>query len=118
MAEQDQRGHASRYVYAFAGFFQPRYHRAISTANLSPSDPLQAVVNEQVQSGGDGTSSEYVREMIRKEKDGQHLRCLLVEGVTSVPGPTADRAYFDGLRTSLPRAESLSLPIVQTALTG
>jgi len=47
---------------------------------------------------GYGTSSEYVRELIRKDQDRQHLRGLLLAGASSQPTQTADGAYFDALR--------------------
>jgi antitoxin ParD1/3/4 len=55
-------------------------------------------VNEQVATCGYGTSSEYVGELIRKDRDRQHLRGLLLEGAASALAALADAAYFDGLR--------------------
>ncbi len=40
---------------------------------------------EQVASRGYGTSSEYVRELIRKDRERQRLRSLLLEGAGSAP---------------------------------
>ena len=77
----------------------------MGTMNISLPDTLKSFVDEQVRARGYGTSSEYVRELIRKDQDRQRLRCLLVEGASSSPGPTADRAYFDGLRASVRRAD-------------
>jgi len=45
-----------------------------------------------------GTSSEYVRELIRIDQDRQQLRELLLAGAESMPGETVTAAYFDGLR--------------------
>ena len=44
------------------------------------------------------TSSEYLRELIRKDQDRTRLRSLLLEGATSEPAAQADSAYLDGLR--------------------
>jgi antitoxin ParD1/3/4 len=66
--------------------------------NISLPDSLRSFVEEQVASGAYSTSSEYVRELIRKEQDRTHLRALLLEGAASPPSVTADRAYFDSLR--------------------
>jgi antitoxin ParD1/3/4 len=55
-------------------------------------------VDEQVAGRGYGTSSEYVRELIRKDQDRQRLRRLLLDGAESAPGAAADDAYFEGLR--------------------
>ena len=45
----------------------------MSTMNISLPDTLKNFVDEQVSQRGYGTSSEYVRELIRKDQD----RCLL-----------------------------------------
>lgn len=68
------------------------------TMNVSLPESLKAFVDEQVRSRGYGTSSEYVRELIRKDQDRQQLRALLLEGAASGSGPTTGPAYFDGLR--------------------
>jgi antitoxin ParD1/3/4 len=73
----------------------------MSTMNVSLPEALKDFVDQQVQSGGYSTSSEYVRELIRKEQDRQHLRGLLLAGAASRPGSVADDAYFDGLRRRL-----------------
>ncbi len=66
--------------------------------NISVPDSLKSFVDEQVAKRGYGTSSEYVRELIRKDEDRLHLRGLLLEGTGSVPVAPADAAYFDALR--------------------
>lgn len=70
----------------------------MSTMNISLPESLKAFVDEQVTRRGYGTSSEYVRELIRKDHDRQQLRGLLMEGAGSAPASPADKAYFDGLR--------------------
>jgi antitoxin ParD1/3/4 len=70
----------------------------MSTMNISLPDSLKSFVDEQVAQRGYGTSSEYVRELIRKDQDRMRLRALLLEGAASAPGGPADEAYFDGLR--------------------
>ena len=66
--------------------------------NISLPESLRSFVDEQVSSRGYGTSSEYVRELIRKDQDRQHLRNLLLEGAASAPAAVADASYFEGLR--------------------
>jgi antitoxin ParD1/3/4 len=73
----------------------------MSTMNISLPDSLRTYVDEQVRSRGYGTSSEYVRELIRQDQDRQRLRSLLLDGAASAPDATADRAYFDRLRASV-----------------
>ena len=70
----------------------------MTTMNISLSDALKSFVDDQVDAGGYSSSSEFVRELIRKERDRQHLRGLLLEDAASPPAVTADADYFDGLR--------------------
>jgi antitoxin ParD1/3/4 len=69
----------------------------MSTMNISLPDSLKSFVDEQVNQRGYGTSSEYVRDLIRKDQDRQHLRGLLLVGAASMPSAPADTAYFDAL---------------------
>ena len=55
-------------------------------------------MDQQVSARGYRSSSEYVRELIRKDQDRQRLRSLLLEGAASPPGVTADADYFGRLR--------------------
>lgn len=66
--------------------------------NISLPETLKTFVDEQVSQRGYGTSSEYVRELIRKDQDRQQLRSLLLAGAASPPAGAADAAYFTGLR--------------------
>ncbi len=70
----------------------------MSTMNISLPDALKTFVDEQVSQRGYGTSSEYVRELIRKDQDRQQLRGLLLAGASSPSAGPADAAYFTGLR--------------------
>jgi antitoxin ParD1/3/4 len=72
--------------------------------NISLPDALKAFVDEQVTQRGYGTSSEYVRELIRKDQDRLHLRALLLAGAASAPGAHADTAYFEQLRSRVGKA--------------
>jgi antitoxin ParD1/3/4 len=66
--------------------------------NISLPDTLKSFVDEQVSQRGYGTSSEYVRELIRKDQDRLQLRELLLAGAASAPAAPVDGAYFEGLR--------------------
>jgi antitoxin ParD1/3/4 len=66
--------------------------------NISLPDALKVFVDEEVRRRGYGTSSEYVRELIRKDQDRQKLRSLLLAGAASVPTAPADAGYFEALR--------------------
>ena len=66
--------------------------------NISLPDTLKSFVDEQVSQRGYGTSSEYVRELIRRDQDRQHLRGLLLAGAASAPTAPVDADYFESLR--------------------
>lgn len=76
----------------------------MSTMNISLPDSLKSFVDEQVSQRGYGTSSEYVRELIRKDQDRQRLRGLLIAGAESMPLAPADSEYFESLRTRVRKA--------------
>ena len=70
----------------------------MSTMNISLPESLKEFIDQQVTERGFGTTSEYVRDVIRKEQDRWRLRSLILEGGASgVFGP-ADAAYFESLR--------------------
>ncbi len=75
----------------------------MGTMNVSLPDSLKDFVEEQVTRQGYGTTSEYVRELIRRDQDRLHLRDLLLEGAASPPSEPADAAYFEALRESVRR---------------
>jgi antitoxin ParD1/3/4 len=70
----------------------------MSTMNVSLPDELKSYVDEQVDDGGYGSTSEYVRDLIRRDKDRQQLRRVLLDGASSNAGPIADTSYFASLR--------------------
>ena len=70
----------------------------MSTMNISLPESMKSFVDQQVDARGYGTSSEYVRELIRKDQDIQQLRALLLEGASSPAGLPVDAGYFDDLR--------------------
>ncbi|MER9330481.1 MULTISPECIES: type II toxin-antitoxin system ParD family antitoxin [unclassified Mesorhizobium] len=70
----------------------------MSTMNVSLPESLKHFVDQQVTDRGYGTSSEYVRELIRHDQDRQLLRGLLLEGASSAPGAPVDDGYFAMLR--------------------
>ena len=71
--------------------------------NISLPETLKSFVDEQVGQRGYGTSSEYVRELIRKDQDRLHLKGLLLTGAASVPTAAVSAAYFGGLRDQVGR---------------
>ena len=66
--------------------------------NVSLPDELKSYVDDQVGGGAYGSTSEYVRDLIRRDMDRQQLRHLLLAGAVSQVGPTAGASYFAALR--------------------
>jgi antitoxin ParD1/3/4 len=75
----------------------------MTTMNISLPDSLKSFVDEQVSRRGFSTSSEYMRELIRRDQDRTTLRDKLLAGVNSEVVGQLDTDYFDGLRKSIPR---------------
>lgn len=71
----------------------------MSTMNISLPEELRSFVDSQVSSGDYTSSSEYVRELLRKERDRVHLRRLLLDGMESeLIDEPMDSHYFDKFR--------------------
>lgn len=73
----------------------------MGTMNISLPESLKTQVDEQVAARGFGTSSEYVRDLIRRDLERQHLRGLLLQGAQSAPAAPADDDYFESLRARI-----------------
>lgn len=70
----------------------------MSTMNISLPEGLKAFVDELVQAEGYGTSSEYMRELIRRDQERRQFKEHLLVGMRSgVEGPM-DAAFFASLR--------------------
>lgn len=70
----------------------------MGTMNISLPDHLKSFVDEQVAGRGYGTSSEYIRELIRRDQDRLVLRRLLLDGASSARSEPVDGHYFSSLR--------------------
>lgn len=68
--------------------------------NISLPDDLKSFVDKRIRSEGYGSSSEYMRELIRRDRDRSQFRQFLLEGMTK-PAGRADEAYFASLRKNL-----------------
>jgi antitoxin ParD1/3/4 len=78
---------------------------SMSTMNISLPDALKSFVDVQVAHRGYGTSSEYVRELIRKDQQVQQLRALLLAGAQSPAQEVVTPAYFDSLRQKVAHSQ-------------
>lgn len=70
----------------------------MTTMNISLPDALKAFVDEQVARRRYGSTSEYVRDLIRRDLERTGLRDLLVAGAASEPSVEFDDAYLEALR--------------------
>jgi len=67
--------------------------------NISLPEALRSFVDTQVSEGDYTSSSEYVREVLRKEQDRVRLRDMLLEGAASPVSETVWNAeYFENMR--------------------
>lgn len=78
----------------------------MGTMNISLPGQLKAFVEEQVASRGYGSTSEYVRELVRKDQERQRLRGLLLDGAASAPTSPVGEEYFDHLRDRVRQTSS------------
>lgn len=83
----------------------------MSTMIISLPESLKALVDDQVNERGYGSSSEYVRELIRRDQERLQLQDLLLTGAKSKPASVADEGYFNGLRK---RVHSTARPSAKT----
>lgn len=70
----------------------------MATMNVSLPDELRSFVDAQVKEGSFGSTSEYVRELIRRDYERRQLRAALIEGARGPVTANADAAYFASLR--------------------
>ena len=66
----------------------------MGTMNISLPDSLRSFIARRIRSGDYGTSSEYVRELVRRDQARLALKSLLVAGLESPIVGRADRAYW------------------------
>ena len=76
--------------------------------NISLPDSLREFVDQQVAAAGYGTSSEYVRDLIRRDQERLRLRALLLEGAAAPPVGEADDKYFAELRSRVKKSAAKS----------
>lgn len=74
--------------------------------NISLPEPLKIFVDERVANAGYGTSSEYLRELIRRDQDRLKLRNLILEGAKVQVMGEADAQYFSNLRNQASKSST------------
>jgi len=76
----------------------------MTTMNISLPDSMKAFIDEQVAQRGYGTSSEYVRELIRREQDRAQMRTAMLAAAASPIVAEATPDYFATLRKRVRKA--------------
>ena len=69
-----------------------------ATMNISLPEAMKGFIDAQLKAGGYSSTSEYVRELIRKDqtaKAEEQLRDLILKGLSSGPATVADAAFFE-----------------------
>lgn len=70
----------------------------MTTMNISLPSDMKTFIDEQVADRGFMSSSEYLRDLVRREQDRQKFRALIQEGADSPLGRVVDDSYFEELR--------------------
>jgi antitoxin ParD1/3/4 len=70
----------------------------MATMNISLPDELRAFVDRRVSAQHYTSASEYLRELIRRERDIELLREQVLAGRDSGPPREIDAAWFEQLR--------------------
>jgi len=77
----------------------------MATMNISLPETMKRFVEEQVEGGGYGTASEYIRELIRQAQkqaeEDKRLEALLVEGLDSGDPIEVTPEYWERKRQEL-----------------
>ena len=83
---------------------------AMTSLNISLPDPLKAYVEDRVNSGDFGTPSEFIRNLIRQDKEQRRSRleaelidALQSKQITIAPEELADRSLVSVLKEKLAR---------------
>ena len=75
----------------------------MATMNVSLDDDLKAFASsERVRERGFATVSEYVRHLIRTDRELDRVRTLVREGLESGPSEPFPEDHFENLRDGLP----------------
>lgn len=70
----------------------------MSTMNISLPDEMKQFVDMRISSEGYGTSSEYIRELIRRDRERLQFRQYLQAGMNAKAAGRMDSSFFASLR--------------------
>lgn len=72
--------------------------------NISLPEEMKQFVDLRIAADGYSTSSEYVRELIRRDRERQQFRQYLLDGMQSLAVGAMDADYFTALRQRVKHA--------------
>jgi antitoxin ParD1/3/4 len=77
----------------------------MTSLNISLPESMRKFIEEQVEKGGYGTASEYVRGLVRaaQEKDAERLDKFLLEGLESGDAGAMSKRDWDRIREEVRR---------------
>jgi antitoxin ParD1/3/4 len=70
----------------------------MSTMNISLPSELKQFVDLRLQTEAYSSSSEYVRALIRQDRDREDMRAFMLKGLQSPSVGAFDDTYLDGLK--------------------
>lgn len=79
----------------------PRHAHAMATMNISLTDDLKQFVDEQVAAKSYTSTSEYLRELIRRQRDAEQFRTLIEDGLNSGPAVEGNEEFFADLKRQI-----------------
>ncbi|NWN89867.1 MAG: type II toxin-antitoxin system ParD family antitoxin [Micrococcaceae bacterium] len=78
----------------------------MATMNVSLPDELKKFVEAQVEEHDYVSSSEFLRDMLRREQDRTQLRALLIQGMESGAGSEMNDSYFERMRERIRNSDA------------
>jgi antitoxin ParD1/3/4 len=90
----------------------------MGTMNISLPDDMKDFIDEQVSQRGYGTSSEFLRDLIRREQERLHMRQLMLDAMASPKVSEADALYFQKYRDKAEHARKSSQKSANQKSTG
>ncbi len=73
----------------------------MTSMNISVPESMKEFIEDEVSSGGYGTASEYVRELVRdakKQKEEERIEKLLLHAIESGPASPMTKKDWEGIK--------------------
>ena len=73
----------------------------MTSMNISVPESMKEFIEDEVSSGGYGTASEYVRELVRdakKQKEEERIEKLLLEAIESGPASLMTKKDWEAIK--------------------